>query len=177
MKETIKIPEGVEVEISDENIKIKGKLGEVEKKFYHPKLVIKKENEEIILESKEDTKKVLAILGTWKAHLKNMFKGVTEGFEYRMKITYVHFPMDVKVEGNRVVIRNFLGQKSPRYAKILDGVEVKISGSDVILKGIDRERVGQTAGNIERATRLLKRRDRRKFSDGIYIVSKGEKNE
>ena len=175
MKEIIKIPEGIEVEmISDEIVKVKGEKGEIEKKFYHPKLTIRKENDEIIIETKEDKRKILAIVGTWRAHIKNMFKGVTKGFEYKMKITYVHFPMDVKVESDKVVIKNFLGQKAPRYAKILDGVEVKINGNDVILKGIDRDKVGQTAGNIEKATRLLKRRDRRRFSDGIYIVSKGE---
>ena len=177
MEIKIKIPQDIEVVVDDETVKVKGEKGSVEKKFYHPKIELKKSDNEIVMVSKNDTKKVLATMGTWKSHLKNLFKGVTEGFEYKMKISYVHFPMNVAVEENRVVIKNFLGQKSPRYAKILEGVDVKIDGDEIILKGIDREKVGQTAGNIENATRLLKKRDRRKFSDGIFIVSKGDSNE
>ena len=44
--------------------------------------------------------------------------------------------------------------------------------TDVVVKGADREKVGQTAANIERACRI-KKRDRRVFQDGVYIVSKG----
>ncbi|MCD6478211.1 MAG: 50S ribosomal protein L6 [Candidatus Aenigmarchaeota archaeon] len=175
MKMEIEIPNGIEVEVNDEILKVKGKLGEVERKFYHPKLTIEKVDNKIVMNTKSDKKKVLAVVGTWMAHIKNMFKGVEEGFEYKMKVSHVHFPMSLSVENNNLIIKNFLGQKEPRRAKILDGVDIKINGDEITLKGIDREKVGQTAGNIEQATRLLKRRDRRIFSDGIYIVSKGEK--
>lgn len=174
MEMKIEIPKNIEIEVNDELVTVKGEKGSVKKKFYHPKISLRKSEDKIIIVSKKDTKKVLATMGTWKSHLENLFKGVTEGFKYTMKISYVHFPMTVGVEGNKLVIKNFLGQKSPRYAKILEGVDVKINGNEVILTGVDREKVGQTAGNIENATRLLKKRDRRKFSDGIFIVSKGE---
>ena len=111
------------------------------------------------------------------AHIKNMFEGVKNGFEYRMKISHVHFPMNVSIDGNRLVIKNFLGQKEDRYAKILEGVEVKVEGDEVVIMGIDKEKVGQTMGNIEKATKLHTRRDRRIFSDGIFLISRGEKNE
>ena len=52
-------------------------------------------------------------------------------------------------------------------------VEVRVvNKTDVVVRGADREKVGQTAANIERACRI-KKRDRRVFQDGIYIVSKG----
>lgn len=111
---------------------------------------------------------------TFKAHINNMIKGVTEGFKYRLKVVYSHFPMTVKVQGDEVVIENFLGEKNPRRAKILPGVTVKVKGSEIEVEGIDKEAVGQTAANIEQATRITKW-DRRVFQDGIYIVEKAGK--
>ena len=173
----IEIPEGIEVELQDEVLKVRGEKGEVSKRFYYPKLRLKKVDNKLVIEAKENKRKTLAIVGTWRAHIRNMFKGVTKGFEYRMKICHVHFPMNVSVEGDKVVIKNFLGQKDDRYAKILEGVEVKVEGDEIIIRGIDKEKVGQTMGNIENATRLITRRDRRVFSDGIFLISRGEEDE
>ena len=76
--------------------------------------------------------------------------------------------MSVSVDKNRVIIKNFLGEKTPRSAKILEGINIKVEGFDVIVTGIDLEKVGQTAANIESACRITNR-DRRVFQDGIYI--------
>ena len=101
-----------------------------------------------------------------------MIKGVTDGFVYQMKVVYSHFPMKVSVKGNELVIENFLGEKHPRKAKLYGDVKVNVKGDTVTVEGINREEVGQTAANIEHATRV-KNRDIRVFQDGIYIVSKG----
>ena len=54
----------------------------------------------------------------------------------------------------------------------MNGVEVKIQNkTEVIVSGIDKEAVGQTAANIERST-TVKKRDRRVFQDGIYLIEK-----
>ena len=110
-------------------------------------------------------------MGTFTAHIRNMIFGVTQGFEYKMKTVYSHFPIKTIVEGNEFIIQNFLGERSARRAKILDSVTVDIKGDDITVSGIDKEKVGQTAVNIERAARV-KRRDIRVFQDGVYIVSK-----
>jgi len=174
MKKELEIPEGTKVDIANEDILVKGEKGEVSRKLSHPKIVLKKNDKKIFIETKDEKKKTLAILGTWIVHIKNLFRGVREGYEYRMKISHVHFPMNVSVQDDKIVIKNFLGQKQDRCAKIIEGVEIKIDGDDLIVKGVDKEKVGQTAANIESATRLRTRRDRRIFSDGIFIVSKGE---
>ena len=84
--------------------------------------------------------------------------------------------MSMKVDGNRFTITNMLGEKVPRVAALPwtpADVQVKIENkSDVVVSGADREKVGQTAANIERACKV-KKRDPRVFQDGIYIVSKG----
>ena len=104
-----------------------------------------------------------------------MVRGVEEGFEYKLQAVYSHFPMTLKVEGNKMVINNLFGEKVPRVAKLPwspSDVEVKVENkTDVTVSGVDREKVGQTAKY--RARLQDKKRDRRVFQDGIYIVSKG----
>lgn len=99
-----------------------------------------------------------------------MAQGVTHGFEARMKVVAAHFPMKVAVKEHHIVIENFLGEKS-RTAAILPGVEAKVDGEFVILSGPDIERVGQSAANIERTTKI-RDYDPRVFQDGIYIIEK-----
>ena len=116
-------------------------------------------------------KKDKAMVGTIKSHVSNMIYGVKHGFTYKMKIVYAHFPMTVKVKGNIVSIDNFLGERSPRTAKIIGDVKVSVKGDDVTITGINKEHVGQTMANIEQATKI-KGRDPRIFQDGIYLVDK-----
>jgi len=111
------------------------------------------------------------MLGTIRSHITNMIKGVNEGFTYHMKIVYAHFPMTVKVAGNKVIIENFLGERYPRNAKIVGSSKVKVKGDQVTITGIDKEDVGQTMANLEQATKI-KGRDPRVFQDGIYLTSK-----
>ncbi len=172
VRKEVEIPEGVNVEIKEGVVRVEGKRGKLERVLYHPKIKIEKVENKIILECEFARKKEAALVGTFAAHIKNMIKGVTEGFVYKMKIVYSHFPMKVNVKGNEIIIENFLGEKFPRKAKIFGNVKVSVKGDEVIIEGIDREEVGQTAANIEFATKV-KNRDIRVFQDGVYIISKG----
>jgi large subunit ribosomal protein L6 len=82
--------------------------------------------------------------------------------------------MKVSVKSDVVVIDNFLGEKHPRNARVMPGVTVKVSGEQVVVSGTNKEFVGQTAANIEQATKVSGR-DTRVFQDGIYIVEKAGK--
>ena len=117
-------------------------------------------------------KKEKALIGTWNAHLNNMVKGVDKGFLYEMKIIFAHFPMKVAVKGNVVTIDNFLGEKATRSSTIVGDVKVNVKGDALTIEGNNIEDVGQTAGNLEKAT-IVKGRDTRVFQDGIYMISKG----
>lgn len=112
-----------------------------------------------------------ALVGTWAAHINNMVKGVKYGFTYHMRVVYSHFPIKLEVRGNELLIHNFMGEKLPRKARIMEGVKVEVKGKDVYLHGINIEVVGQTAANIEAATKV-KDRDPRVFQDGVYIVGR-----
>jgi len=100
-----------------------------------------------------------------------MVAGVKEGFTYEMKIVYSHFPLKATVKGSEFIIENFLGEKFPRKTRILGETKVEVKGDQVLLTGADVEAVGQTAANIEQATRI-RGFDPRIFQDGIYITKK-----
>jgi large subunit ribosomal protein L6 len=81
--------------------------------------------------------------------------------------------MNVSVAGSELIIKNFYGEKVPRRSRIVQGVTVKVEGDVVKVEGCDIEKVGQTAANMEKATRITNR-DRRIFQDGLWITSKGK---
>ena len=165
--EKIEIPEGVEVNI-DSEIKMKGPKGELARKF---PIEIKKEGNILIIDHKKATKKNKNIIKTTKAHLKNMLNGVLSGYEYKLQICSVHFPITVAIQGDLVLIKNFLGETKERKAKILKNTKIKIEGDTIVITSPDIEAGGQTAANIELATKI-KNRDRTRFQDGIWITQK-----
>lgn len=166
----IPIPEGVDVTVSDEVV-VTGPQGELKRKFNARNIKISNDDGKVVLEAPFPKKRDKAMLGTIKSHITNMIVGLTDGFSYKMKIVYAHFPMTVKVSDSKVTIENFLGERHPRTAKILGNTKVQVKGDEVTVEGINKEEVGQTMANIEQATKI-KGRDPRVFQDGIYLVSK-----
>ncbi len=169
LKEEIPIPEGVDVTINNEVV-VTGPQGELKRKFKSRNIKITRDNDKIILEAPFPKKRDKAMLGTIKSHINNMIIGLTDGFIYKMKIVYAHFPMTVKVTDGKVIIDNFLGERYHRTAKILGKTKVTVKGDEVLVEGINKEEVGQTMANIEQATKI-KGKDPRVFQDGIYLVS------
>ncbi|ADZ09042.1 ribosomal protein L6P [Methanobacterium lacus] len=171
LREEIPIPEGITVTV-DEAVTIKGSKGTLTRNFNNKKAItISVEGDNVVVEARFPKKKEKAMLGTIRSHINNMIIGLTDGFSYKMKIVYAHFPMTVKKTGDKITIENFLGERHPRSAKIVGDADVKIKGDEVIVSGINKEHVGQTMANMEQATKI-KGRDPRVFQDGIYLVSK-----
>ncbi|MGC8812559.1 MAG: 50S ribosomal protein L6 [Candidatus Aenigmatarchaeota archaeon] len=167
-----KIPEGVNVEVENNKIKVSGPLGNLEKELkVSREIKIEKVGNEIKVSCEQEKRKLKAMAGTIIAHLRNMVEGVQKGFRYKLKIVYSHFPVTVKVEGDRVIIQNFLGERVPRIAKIKGNVKVEVKLPELFVSGIDIDDVSQTAANIEQACRI-KARDRKVFQDGIWIVGR-----
>lgn len=168
---TVKLPSGVKAKLANNQITITGPKGELVRNVRFPSITLTIKDDEVVIASEASRKEILAMVGTLEAHIKNMAKGVTQGFEYRMKVVYNHFPIQLKLQGSKLEIANFLGEKKARYARIEPGVTAKVGSDEVILTGINRELVGTSAANIEHATRI-RNRDPRVFQDGIYIVEK-----
>ena len=152
-------------------MKVTGSKGTLEKDFYSPlfakEIAIKKNENKVLISTESKRKKNKAMTGTIKSHILNMIKGVTEGYVVTLKMVYMHFPFTVKVSGKEVLVNNFLGEKMPRKTTIVGDCKVEIKGDEIVVTGINKEDVGQTAANLEKAT-WIKARDRRVFQDGIF---------
>ena len=172
VRDEIEVPEGVEVSIEGKTVRVRGPKGEIVRDFSHARKVrIYLEGNKVVVETFFARRKEKAVVYSISAHIRNMITGVTKGYRYWLKIIYSHFPISVKVQGDKVLIENFLGERAPRVAKIVGNVKVKVQKNDVIVEGANIEEVGQTAANIEQATKI-RGFDRRVFVDGIYIYKK-----
>jgi large subunit ribosomal protein L6 len=171
----VDLPTGVTARLEQDMLVVKGPRGEVRRSLPLGALNVTVEASAVALRLRvlTERKKARSLLNTWERHVANMAQGVTHGYEARMKVVAAHFPMKVAVKDHSVVIENFLGEKYPRTAVILTGVEAKVDGEFVVLSGPDIERVGQSAANIERTTKI-RDYDPRVFQDGIYIVDKAK---
>jgi large subunit ribosomal protein L6 len=179
----LEIPEDADASVDHLELTVEGPNGSVTRRLWYPDVSVSVEGvpaspdgdgetvEAVVIESENDDAKTMSTLGTFESHVRNMFHGVTEGWEYEMEVFYSHFPMQVTVEGDEVVIENFLGERAPRRTETHGDTEVDVSEETVTLRGPDIEAVGQTAADIEQLTRVQDK-DVRVFQDGVYITNK-----
>ena len=171
ISEKIHIPDGVNCEFKDNVLTCKKGEIEIKRKIILPRVKIEIKDKEIIVEAEKANKNEHKVINALKKHIQNMFEGLNNKFVYLLESCNVHFPMTLKVEGKNLIINNFLGEKVPRKARILDNVNVQVKGKDIIVESHDKTAAGQTAANFEKATKI-RNRDRRIFQDGIYIVER-----
>jgi large subunit ribosomal protein L6 len=171
MRVEVDIPDDVTAAVDHLDLTVEGPNGSVTRRLWYPDVSVSVEDDAVVIESDENDAETRATVGTFESHVKNMFHGVTEGWEYHMEVFYSHFPMQVNVQGEEVVIENFLGEKSPRRTEIRGDTEIEVDGEELTLRGPDKEAVGQTAADIEQLTRV-KDKDTRIFQDGVYITQK-----
>ena len=171
VERVVEIPNAVKIKLQGKKVTVSGSKGELSKDFGHTRLDLSLGKEGLKVWVVNPRKRETSLVNTISTHVNNMIKGVTQGFTYRLKIVFVHFPMTIRIQGKRILIQNFLGERRPREATIIGETTVSVQGDDVIVEGINIEDVGQTAANIQQATRI-RRKDLRKFLDGIYVFSK-----
>ena len=173
IEERIEIPDDVQIEIKGDQIIIKGPKGEIIRRKEHPKLILDKKDRYLYIKSYFVTRREIKHLKTLAAHIRNAIEGVTKGFVYKLKAVYVHFPFKMKVQGNKFIIENFLGERANRELEIPKDVKVKIQGDIVLVESYDIEKAGNFAGLLEILTRRKRgKKDPRKFQDGLYIIEK-----
>ncbi len=167
----IDIPDDVSAETDHLELTVEGPNGSVTRRLWYPDIEVTVEDGVVAIASENEDAKTNATVGTFESHVSNMIHGVTDGWEYTMEVYYAHFPMQVTVEGDEVVIENFLGERAQRRTPVRGDTDVQIDGETVTLSGSDKEAVGQTAADIEQLTKVTDK-DTRVFQDGVYIVEK-----
>lgn len=175
-KETVKIPDQVDVEYKKGTLTVEKDGDKVEKKLNHAQLKVQVKNDKVVFKTNSNNKGVESIVGTYKTHLQNMLDGLQNPHIYKMKGVYAHFPMDIKQKGNEIHVENFMGERNPRKTTIRDNVDVQIDGDELTLKSPDKEAVSQTAAQIEQNCKKGNR-DPRTFQDGVYITETKQEGE
>jgi large subunit ribosomal protein L6 len=169
---TLEIPDGISVSLEDRIISVKGKLGTIKKDFTKLPAFLTIENNIVKIEPYGTRRKDFAISKTAQSIINNMIKGVQNGYKYRMKIVFAHFPITVKIKDGKVHVENFFGERKARISNIVGhSTKVAIEGDDIVITGPHLEHVSQTAANIELSTRV-KNKDQRVFLDGVYVYSR-----
>ena len=160
IEEKIEFPSGVSVSLEKNGFIISGPKGKVTAAI--PPVTAKVEGNIIIISGRDKS-----FVNTAVALVKSAVKGVTEGYTRKLQIVYAHFPITLEQKGGVLIIKNFLGEKNPRKAKIVGDTKVKVEKEFISLSGPDQYGVGQTAANFRQATHI-RFKDPRVFQDGIY---------
>jgi len=168
MEIEVELPEEFEADYDGEVLEVSDGNETVEKKMKHA--LIDVETNGSVTFSTESTKKdIKSIFKTFKSHTENMIEGLQDEHVYHLKGVYAHFPMTIKTQGGQLVVENFMGERNPRKANIMGGVDVSVNGEEIEVRGSDKEAVAQTAARIEQLSNKGNR-DPRTFQDGIYIT-------
>jgi large subunit ribosomal protein L6 len=144
-KQPIKLPDGVSVGIeADGTVAVKGKLGELKSKF-SKEITIKNEEGTITVERPSDAKEHRSLHGLTRALLANMVAGVTTGFSKQLDIVGVGYR--AQLSGKKLVLG--LGYSHPVEVEAPEGITFEVPApTTIIIKGIDKQHVGQVAANI-----------------------------
>ena len=172
--EELIMPDGVSASVSGRVIMLKGPKGETSRNISAANIGVSVSGNKVSIESGSDSKRDKKLVGSMRAHVVNMINGVTASHVYKMKVCFTHFPITVTVAGNQLVVKNFLGEKTPRKIELPANAKVKVEGADITIESSDKEVAGKTAAAIEQKTRRANY-DTRVFGDGIYITVKDSK--
>jgi len=143
-RKPITIPSGVEVTIDGNTVTVKGPKGTLTRQI-HPEMTVKKEDNVIKVERPSDDRVHRALHGTTRTLIANMAEGVRKGFSKTLELVGVGYRAQKK--GKTVVLN--VGYSHPVEVAETDGVELEVpSATQIIVKGIDKEKVGAVAANI-----------------------------
>lgn len=140
----IQIPEGVSLECASNKLTFKGKMGEITLDL-HKDVSMHQEEQSISFSPNLKTKESLAITGTMRALSSNCMQGVSKGFEKKLEINGVGYR--AKLEGKTLELS--LGFSHPVKYLLPEGVTADLpSNTEIVLKSIDKQLVGQAAAEI-----------------------------
>ncbi len=146
----IAIPQGVTVTVSDNVVTVKGPLGEL-KQDYKKSINVAVENNEVVVTRTSEDKEVKALHGLYRALISNMVEGVTKGFSKSLTVKGVGYK--VAKQGKKLVMN--IGYSHPVEIEEPDGITFECpSITEIVVKGIDKDAVGQIAATIKAARKV-----------------------
>ncbi|MBC8257343.1 MAG: 50S ribosomal protein L6 [Candidatus Marinimicrobia bacterium] len=144
-KQPITIPEGVEVSRIEDNIFVKGKLGELNHEF-KTDIQISINDNEVLVTRNSDEKNQRELHGLTRVLIANMVEGVSQGFQKELNLVGVGYTADAS-KGNFLLLN--VGYSHPIYFEKPEGITIETPNANtVIIKGISKQEVGQVAANI-----------------------------
>jgi large subunit ribosomal protein L6 len=148
-KKPILIPDNVKLSFENNIVKADGPLGSLQLEIKYPQYVeIKQEDKKILVNRKNDTKQAKAYQGLYFALIRNIVKGVSEGYKKVLEIVGVGY--QAQLQGNNLVLK--LGFSAPVNFEIPQGIKISVDqkGQEITIFGIDKYLVGETATRIRR---------------------------
>ena len=143
-KAPVAIPAGVEVKLAADKISVKGKQGQLELDV-HSAVEVKQEENVLTFAPKTGDKKDNALAGTFRALVNNMVTGVSVGFEKKLVLQGVGY----RAKASGKTLNLSLGFSHPVDYELPEGVTAETpSQTEVVIKGIDKQQVGQVAAEI-----------------------------
>ncbi len=139
----IPIPQGVKVHLRGNEIEVEGPKGRLSFRF-HPDMKVSVSESEVKVERPTDRAFHRALHGTTAALIRNMIKGVTEGFTEILEVHGLGYRVSLK--GN--VLELNLGLSHPVLYRVPEDVKVEVKGNEIHIHGVDKQRVGQVAAEI-----------------------------
>lgn len=140
----IAIPQGVDVKLEDNTLTVKGPKGQLSKEF-HRDMIIKVQDQEIVVERPSDNKLHKSLHGLTRTLVSNMVEGVTKGFEKGLELVGVGYR--ASKSGKKLVLT--VGYSHPVEMEPFEGLDIEVpQPTKVIIKGIDKEKVGAFAANV-----------------------------
>lgn len=143
-KNPVKIPAGVEINLDDRRIKIKGAKGELSREV-HAWVEVSRDGDELRFAANQSRQEAIALAGTTRAVVGNMVTGVSQGFERRLQLVGVGYR--AQAQGKSLSLT--LGFSHPVDFPVPEGITVETpTQTEVLVKGIDKQLVGQVAAKI-----------------------------
>lgn len=143
-KNPIELPSGVEVKIDGDEIRVKGSKGELSRTL-PPQVAVGNESNVLTFAPKDASSTDWAMAGTARALVNNMVVGVSQGFEKKLQLIGVGY----RAQAKGSVLDLTLGFSHPVNYAVPEGITVETpSQTEILVKGIDKQKVGQVAAEI-----------------------------
>ena len=143
-KQAVELPSGVEIKIAGQAVTVKGSKGSMQHDV-HSSVEVRQDDKVLRFAAKDGSASSMALAGTTRALVNNMVTGVSEGFEKRLQLVGVGYR--AQAQGQKLNLT--LGFSHPVDYPVPEGISIETpSQTEVVVKGVDKQRVGQVAAEI-----------------------------